>query len=219
MIKRHAYTLALLSALFLINGDWGSKDTSEEKGRWQRQPINISGELVTFNGDSYSISNISLNRQIKQIKLFALPNKKLFSISTDKPSIRIISKEPAKYLDTTNIDLVEIKKLEVPFPDITWIYEEEPGKGRKLEFTQIDITLTDGTRNGYLASSRMMLYCDRETHAAGPQEKDVPLAAIKELTISNFTKKEDPKDSPTQQKSTTKCPPCQAQKSPTAAAV
>lgn len=188
MTTRHTYTLALLSALFLINGDWGSKDASEEKGRWQRQPVNITGQLTTHNGDSYAVDNISLNRQIKQIKLFALPSGKLFSVSTDKPSIRIITKEPSKYLDTTNIDLVEIKKLEVPFPDITWTYEETPGKGRKLEFTQVDITLAGGAKNSYLAPSSMMLYCDRETHAAGPQEKDVPMAAIKELTITGYTK-------------------------------
>jgi len=222
MITQRTYALALLSALFLINGDWGNKDVSEEKGRWQRQPVNITGQLVTFNGDTYTVDNISLNRQIKQIKLFALPSKTLFSVSNDKPSLRIISKEPSKYLDTTDIDLVEVKKLEVPFPDITWVYEEEPGKGRKLEFMQIDVTLTDGTKSGYLASSRMMLYCDRETYAAGPQEKDVPLAAIKELTITGFTKKEEPKATPIKQESTTKpvqsaekcpiCPSCEAPK-------
>jgi hypothetical protein len=225
MITRRTYALALLSTLFLINGDWGNKDVSEEKGRWQRQPINVAGQLTTHNGDSYTVDNISLNRQIKQIKLFALPSAKLFSVSNDKPSIRIMSKEPAKYLDTTNIDLVEIKKLEVPFPDITWIYEEEPNKGRKIEFTQLDITLADGSKSSYLASSRMMLYCDRETHAAGPQEKDVPLSAIKELTIIGYTKREEPKPASMGQETATKpvqaadtCPSCPVCTAPVAPA-
>jgi hypothetical protein len=85
---------------------------------------------------------------------------------------------------------------------------------------QIDVTLTDGTKSGYLASSRMMLYCDRETHAAGPQEKDVPLAAIKELTITGFTKKEDSKIKPTETTPSSQkasacpaCPSCAAPKS------
>lgn len=191
MITRRIFALALLSTLCLINGDWGTKETSQEKGRWQSQPVNIAGKLVTISGDSYTVDNISLNRQIKQIKLFALPGAALFKISTEKPSVRSITKEPAKYLDTTNIDLVEIKKLETPFPDITWVYQEEPNKGRKLEFIQVDITLADGTKNSHLAPSSTMLYCDRETHAAGPQEKDVPLAAIKELTITGYTRRED----------------------------
>jgi hypothetical protein len=217
MITRRTYGLALLSALFLINGDWGTKNSSEEKGRWQRQPINIAGKLITHNGDTYLVDNISLNRQIKQIKLFALPSEKLFSISTDKPSIRTITKEPAKYLDTTNIDLVEVKKIETPYPDITWIYEEEPGKGRKLEFIQINVTLTDDTKNGYLASTRTTLYCDRQTHAAGPQEKDVPLASIKELSITGYTKKEDPKVAPEQEKATDQSSSSEPQKTTSAA--
>lgn len=189
MVHKQSIIISVLSLLFLVNGDWSTKDPSEEKGRWQRQPINISGQLVTYSGSTYTVDNISLNRQIKQIKLFSLPGNNLFSISPEKASIRIISKEPSKYLDSTNIDLVEVKKLETPYPDITWIYEEEPGKGRKHEFIQLDITLTDGTKGSYLAPVRLILYCDRQTHAAGPQEKDVPLAAIKELTIESFTKR------------------------------
>jgi hypothetical protein len=221
MITRRTYALALLSTLFLINGDWGNKDVSEEKGRWQRQPVNVAGQLTTHNGDSYTVDNISLNRQIKQIKLFAIPSEKLFSVSTDKPSVRIITKEPSKYLDTTNIDLVEIKKLEVPFPYITWTYEETLGKGRKLEFTQIDITLADSTKSSYLVSSSMMLYCDRQTHAAGPQEKDVPMAAIKELTITGYSQQEDEKAETAAAKSSTsaeKCPVCPVYTAPTAPA-
>jgi len=214
MTKQKTVLLALASIFFLVNGDWGNKDVSEEKGRWQRQPINVSGQLTTLSGDTYPVENISLNRQIKQIKLFALPSAKLFSVSTDKPSVRTLSKEPAKYLDTTNIDLVEVKKLETPYPDVTWIYEEEPGKGRKLEFMQIDITLVDGSKTSYLASSRMMLYCDRKTYAAGPQEKDVPLAAIKDLSITGYAKRDDNKTEEATAKAApiaATCPPCETE--------
>jgi len=208
MITRRIFALALLSTLCLINGDWGTKETSQEKGRWQSQPVNIAGKLITISGDSYTVDNISLNRQIKQIKLFALPGAALFKISTEKSSVRMITKEPVKYLDTTNIDLVEIKKLETPFPDITWTYQEEPNKGRKLEFIQVDITLADGTKNSYLAPSNTMLYCDRETHAAGPQEKDVPLAAIKELTITGYTRREESKETYSKTSTPAACPVC-----------
>lgn len=189
MLNQHTKLLAFACCLCLVNGDWGTKETSELRGRWQKQPINITGTLVTYNGETYQVENISLNRQIKQIKCFSLPGEKLFSISSEKPSQRLISKEPSKYLDTTNIDLVEVKKIETPYPDITWIYQEEPGKGRKLEFIQVDITLTDDSKSSYLLESHIKLYCDRLAHAAGPQEKDVPLAAIKELTISCFSKR------------------------------
>lgn len=188
--------VAVVCCLVLANGNWGSGETSEIKGRWQRQPINITGTLKTYNNETFSVENISLNRQIKQIKCYSLPGEKLFTISPEKPTMRLMTKDPSKYLDTTNIDLVEVKKIETPYPDTTWVYQEEPDKGRKIEFMQIDVTLTDNSKASYLLDSRIRLYCDRVTHAAGPQEKDVPLAAIKELTILCYAKKveEEPKE-------------------------
>lgn len=177
--------LTVTTLLFLAN--WGSREASSDE--LQRESINFSGTLETWQGQRYAVENISIDHRIKQLPLYEKPAV----ASTEKQAYTsdsyALKQNPAKDFVKTKIDLQEIKSLEVPDPERPWVYRKKNGT-RETEYLEIIVTSKgmqgqpDRSTN-YLIEANKKLYCDRMIGPC-PEEREVPLVAMKKLTIESF---------------------------------
>lgn len=109
------------------------------------------------------------------------PNKK-----RGKFREHVLEGDPRTTLVEAKIDLAEVSELRVPHPNETWTYQKEKGY-RKAEYLEIIVVSKDTkkTKTRYLIEKRKKVYCDRII-AAGPEEQEVPLEAIKSLKIKGY---------------------------------
>jgi hypothetical protein len=109
---------------------------------------------------------------------------------TKLPEIKL-SHNPTTDLVKTKIDLDELSEISVPSPDTIWFYQKKE-RQQKLEFIEVDVTTKSNTKTAYLLERKTRINCDA-IDAAGPQEKQVPLSAVKTLTIEGFSCRADTK--------------------------
>lgn len=187
------YQIFLSCVIIASCVNWSEQNSTVEGRR--KQAINFSGTLVTQQGDTLSVENISIGHLYKQIPVYEMPMKRNEQYTLDKnPKNGII----------TRIDLAEIEKILIPHPDIIWKFESKE-RSRKIEYIQIIVISNDPekTQHNYLIDLERKVICD-EVNPAGPIEKDIPLPAIKQLVISGFKARE------TDQRRAS-CPPCPVQ--------
>jgi len=197
------YLFIIISSLLhinMINGtSFGSNTTKDLK-----QPVNFSGKLITHQGQEYIIDNISINSLYKQIPMYDKPTlqaEPTRNQNTQQQEMKLQA-DPADAI--TKIDLSEINSIQVPSPETIWYYEK---KGRRTEFIEVIVITKSDTKRSYLLDPKTPVYCD-EIDAAGPQEKTVRLAAVKNLTIEGYTYRDIGKG----QKECQSCPPCPVEK-------
>lgn len=183
--------ICLVSLFFFVN--WSTEETTIESRR--KQEVNFYGNVITQQGKTYKVENISIARLYKQISLYEAPSK------TDKD--HILSSDPKRGI-ITKIDLVEIYNIHVPHPKTIWTYQRKNGY-RKAEYVEIIITSNDQqkTKNSYLIDLQRKVICD-EVNDAGPIEKDIPFTALKNLTIEGYKYRDLKKQVPKTEQTKTK---------------
>ena len=77
------------------------------------QPMKYKSFVITYNGEIYSVDNISIGRMYKQIPVYELPKSKDSKLTSD-PKKGIISK----------LDLKEIKEIRVQHPSTIWHFQQ-----------------------------------------------------------------------------------------------
>jgi hypothetical protein len=174
-------TFWAVSMLFLIN--W--KGSESNAGGDMKQNVNFSGTLITHQGQEYNVDNISVEGKYKQIIMYDLPvEHEEAHINTDSKQREInLDLNPLTDLTETKIDLSELSEIHVPEPDIIWVYQKK--SRQKFEFIEVDVITKSNTKRRYLLERKTRIYCD-EIDPAGPQEKRVPLSAIKNLKIEGY---------------------------------
>ena len=202
------YIALIILGLFhgITFGNWSSTAAKDLK-----QPVNFSGKLTTHQGQEYIVDNISVHGKYKQIPTIDKPlNHAQAVMNNDTKHMEIIlEKNPNTDFSKTYIDLEELKSIAVPSPTTVWCYQRKD-RHQKLEFIEIEVTTKSNTKTSYLIELKTPIYCDA-IDTAGPQEKTVPLSAVKMLTIEGYTYRDTSKD---KDKSCppSNCPPCKANK-------
>jgi hypothetical protein len=186
--------LAMTAILFLAN--WGSRDTNFDGP--QKEAINFYGVLETWQGQRYTVENISIDHRIKQIAMYEKPATIAADKSEDPASHGYnLKQNPTKNFVKTKIDLHEVKSLEIPDPEHPWVYKKRNGM-QETEYLEIVVT-SKGSQGqadittSYLIEARKKLYCDRIIGPC-PEEREVPLAAMKKLVIEGYKYREPEQD-------------------------
>lgn len=181
---------------------WSSTATKDLK-----QPVNFSGTLTTHQGQEYTVDNISIYGKYKQITMIDKPMQHADAVvNTDSKQKEIkLEVNPNTDFSKTYIDLEEVKEISVPFPQTIWIYQKKE-RHQKLEFIEVEVITKSDTKTSYLLEVKTPIYCD-VIDTAGPQEKTVPLSALKTLTIEGYTYR-DTSNNKNKKCKTNDCPPC-----------
>jgi len=185
-----------------IHANWSSTAAKDLK-----QPVNFSGKLITHQGQEFVVDNISVYGKYEKIPAIDKPvnhAEPVANAETKQLEIKLDANPNADFTKT-NLDLNEIKEISVPSPNTIWIYQKKE-RSQKIEFIEIQVTTNSGTKASYLLEAKTPIYCDA-VDAAGPQEKTVPLAAVKTLTIEGYTYRDTSKDKK-KKCDPNGCPPC-----------
>lgn len=205
-MKYICMTLLTLLPMNPINGQWSSTT-----GKDLKQAVNFSGTLTTHQGQEFIVDNISIHNKYEKIPVIDKPLNHAEEIANTETKQREIKLEANPNIDftKTNLDLNEIKQISVPSPQTIWIYQKKE-RHQKLEFIEVEVTTKSDTKTAYLLEAKTPIYCDA-VDSAGPQEKTVPLSAMKTLTIDGYTYRDTSSDKKKQCKSDS-CPPCSTEK-------
>ena len=195
--------LLIFSSLFFINTAECNSFGSSIKDL--KQPVNFSGKVTTHQGQEYVVDNISINNLCKKIPMYAKPAthaEPVMNQSTKHLEIKL-DRNPTTDFVTTTRDLDELKEIQVPTPDTVWYYQEKE-HARKIEYIEVIVITKSNTKDSYLLERKTPVYCDG-VDAAGPQEKTIPLVALKTLTIEGYTYRDTSKENK-------ECIPCNQKK-------
>ncbi len=165
--------VSISSIVCLVN--WSSEETSVSSKK--RLAVNFYGTLTTWKGEEYSIDNIAIGHLYKQIALYEPPAQGQAYTLTANPTDGIITK----------IDLVNVKEIKVPHPDVVWTYQKSKNTS-KHEYIELVVISTDKTRSSYLIDTRRKVTCNlvrcKEEKAVSEAEKEAPFKDIQSLVIT-----------------------------------
>src|SRR5260221_961907 len=170
-----------------------------------KQPVNFSGKVTTHQGQEYVVDNISINGMYKKIPMYAKPAthaESVMSPTTKHLEIKLDGNPATDFVKAT-IDLEELKEIQVPTPDTVWYYQAKEHQ-QKIEYIEVIVITKSNTKSSYLLERKTPIYCDG-IDAAGPQEKIIPLVALKTLTIEGYTYRDTSKENK-------ECIPCNQKK-------
>ena len=143
MIGRYWIAIVLLSSIDTFG--WSGKDAEGEK------PV-FFGRLTSFEGNTFNVTNISIGRSRggdRTVTLYEMPKQK--TAGKDKV---LIDGNPYHDLTTTELDLLKVKKIEVPSPQTKWIWEKPKEEKRSptvsYEFIELVVTWKDNQKISYL---------------------------------------------------------------------
>ncbi len=159
-----------------------------------KQPVNFSGKVTTHQGQEYVVDNISINNMYKKMPMYAKPatHPEATMNQTTKHSEIKLNENPTTDFVKAAIDLEELKEINVPAPETVWYYQAKEHQ-QKIEYIEVTVITKSNTKSSYLLERKTPIYCD-EIDAAGPQEKTIPLAALKTLTIEGYTYRDTSKN-------------------------
>jgi hypothetical protein len=201
----------LIALLALLQTSITYPNWSSTAAKDLKQPVNFSGKLTTHQGQEFIVDNISVYGKYEKIPVIDKPVNHAEPVNnseTKQLEIKLDANPNADFTKTS-LDLNEIKEISVPFPSTIWIYQKKE-RSQKIEFTEVHVTTNSNTKTAYLVEAKTPVYCDA-IDSAGPQEKTVPLSAIKTLTIEGYTYRDTSKDKDKKCKSNG-CPPCLTEK-------
>lgn len=179
----------------LFFATFSSSETNTDSHR--RQTVNFIGTLTTFQGNTYTnIDNISIDNKFANILVIDKPDAKNMPAAEKNPKTNVmeikLSQDPHKEYTDTRLDLKETKKI-VAIPEVVYVYRPDE-KRSGVELIEIKVYSNDKkqTASSYLISHKTKVRFS-EKNEAGPIEKDAPIAAIKELIITDFIDQKDVK--------------------------
>lgn len=192
----------LLLQTYTVNAQWSSTAAKDLK-----QPVNFSGKIMTHQGQEFIVDNISIYGKYEKIPVIDKPvnhAEPVMNADTKQYEIKLDANPNADF-SKTSLDLNEIKEINVPSPNTIWTYQKKE-RHQKIELIEIEVTTKSNTKTSYLLEPKTPIYCDA-IDSAGPQEKTVPLSAIKTLIIEGYTYRDTSADKKKQCKPNG-CPPC-----------
>jgi hypothetical protein len=209
MIHLLLFIISLIPST-LTYANWSSTAAKDLK-----QPVNFSGKITTHQGQDFVVDNISVQGRYEKIPVIDKPvNHAEATLNTDTKQQEIkLDANPNTDFTKTYLDLNEIKEISVQSPNIIWIYQKKE-RSQKIEFVEIEVITKSDTKTSYLLEVKTPVYCDA-IDSAGPQEKTVPLSAVKTLTIEGYSYRDTSKDANKKCKPNG-CPPCKTSTSATA---
>lgn len=205
MKKLLIITLTIAIAIY----PWSAKEVAEAKN------INFYGLLETHEGQIWDIQNIKIgkDREAAHIKHIIMYDKPKDYISPEK-NIITLTNDPVS-MTYSEISLNEIDTIEVPNPEVSWIYKKDNAK-YGIEYKEVTVTHKDKKKGSYLVElgrqdipRKVKLFCSvrhtykKENNKLDVQEtgnglfckgvsldeleeKGIPLQAIKKVTIEGF---------------------------------
>lgn len=122
---------------------WSGKEDAEGKN------INFYGVLETHEGQTWNIQNIKIgkDRNAAHVKHIIMYDKPKDYISHEK-NIVILTNDPVS-MTYSEISLNEIDTIEVPNPEVSWIYKKDNGK-YGIEYKEVTVTHKDKKKGSYL---------------------------------------------------------------------
>ncbi len=199
--------LLLLIVSFLYSTathpNWSSTAAKDLK-----QPVNFSGKITTHQDQEFIVDNISVYGKYEKVPVIDKPGTYAEpAMNTETKQLEIkLQVNPNTEFTKTYLDLNEIKEMSVPSPDTIWVYQKKE-RSPRVEFIELDVITKSGTKSSYLLEAKTPIYCDA-IDPAGPQEKTVPLSAVKTLTIEGYTYRDTSKDK-NKKCDASGCPPCE----------
>lgn len=202
-MKKYSGYIIGTAALFIL-ANYSSDNTTVD-GK-QKNKINVDGVLQTYqtdeqgNNKEYTVDNIAIGRVFEGIPVYAMPSQTDLVMKENK--IRFKKDiNPVKKYAKTNIDLVtsggkqETKEIRIDNPNKVYVYKKNQ-YSTPAEYVEIIVKSNDpaGTEEKYIIDIRQKLTCD-ELNEAGPKEMEVPIQAIKKLTITGYAHRDAPRDS------------------------
>ena len=190
------FRLTLSTAAFILCVNFGGPETSIGGGR--KNKVNFYGILITQQNQTLDIDNISIGYMYKDIPVYDAPSastpRNKFISKKENNNINKDDKKTEKYLldedphkgIITKIDFAEISEIRVVNPNLLWLYTRKKGY-HPVEYIEIEVISNDTkkTKSRYIIETSRKLICD-QINEAGPIEKDVPLQAIKLLSINGY---------------------------------
>lgn len=203
----------MLSLLFFLTTGmmhgWGGKELKDGKG------INFFGMIETHDGQEWDIQNIAIGRDRSEARHKSITMYDKPQIDTqEEGGKRILSKAPGT-LSYSEIDLNEIKEINIAPNPIIWLYKKQ-GARYGIEYIEVTITHKDGKQSPFLIElgredlpKKTKVFCsirhtkDNQKTPVIPtenkddlfckgikmdelEEKGIPFQAIKKLTIQGF---------------------------------
>jgi hypothetical protein len=196
------YQLLILIALVCNNIQCTSFGSSTKD---IKQPVNFSGKVTTHQGQEYVVDNISINGMYKKIPMYAKPTthaEPILNPTTKHLEIKLNDNPTTDFAKGAE-NLEDIKEIDVPTPDTVWYYQAKEHQ-QKIEYIEVIVITKSNTKSSYLLERKTPVYCDG-IDAAGPQEKIIPLVALKTLTIEGYTYRDTSKNKK-------ECVPCNEKK-------
>ena len=205
--------LILLIALYMlhpcISYGWGGDDATGEKP-------NFFGKLTSQEGNTFNVTNITIGRSKaggRVITMYEMPQ--VPGSTAGKDRIKIPG-NPHHDLTTTELDLIKVKKIGVPNPRTSWIWEKPQAESRapsiRFEFIELSVTWKNNQTTSYLlelgtenTTKPIKIFCDttgdkpisfapgdsKPMFCEGVQSTELrktgaPFPSIKELIIEGY---------------------------------
>jgi hypothetical protein len=186
--------------------------TSLRPRQGERFNVIFYGSLETHNGHSYDIEYITWDREIKERKVYEMPSQEMFEIISltrnrlkSNPKMGGARPQGGEFV-RKDINLVDIKKIEVPNKDAIWVYlpvendccektryKDIADDPKATLYTEVIITDALGKSDHYLAE-RASSFNVSQIRRKDAQEIDLPedvsLPAIKTLIINGYRQRD-----------------------------
>lgn len=170
-------SLGLITLIVIFCLQFSAQDSSVA-GR-EKPPINIYGTLIDSDEDTYTVENITINGQYKQVSFYKQPER--------------TTTNPRKH--TTRIDLTELKVITVPRKLNPDSKTQEPiiASYNNKEYIQVQLMYEDGSQQLYIIERSSLVRCD-EKIGQRIQEKDLSFEAISQIKITGYKEQSMQKD-------------------------
>lgn len=143
MNRLSSFILILLATFSPLHGWKGTEANGE-------QPT-FFGTLTSQEGNVFTVTNVTVGRSASsrdKIMLYEMPKSLKASAKGN-----IISVNPSEDLTTAQLELLKIKKIEVPHPQVTWKWKNPESKRATTvakEYIEVIITWASGSKVHYL---------------------------------------------------------------------
>lgn len=207
-MNKQVLVIIILCQMLVIK-PWSGTEATGEK------PV-FFGKLTSQEGNTFNVTNISIGRSRaagRAVRLYELP--RISESMQGKDTIKIPG-NPHHDLTTTEFDLLKVKKVVVPSPQTSWIWEkpsrEDRAPSTRYEFIQLDVTWKGDQTGSYLlelgaehTTNPIKIFCDSTGNAmisapaldGGPmfctgvnqaelRKKGAPFPSIKELVVEGY---------------------------------
>ena len=140
--------------------------------------INFKGTVILADGTRLVVDNISISSRYEDIPVYDVPHLR----------DRILKKSPTKDV-VTNINLVDVERIEVSQPNTVWTYRRTP-RLRETPYIKITVFFKQVPKGKkYLVEQSRRILGNEITE--GPAlKKKIPLSSIATLEITGFEKRE-----------------------------